>query len=221
MGVTKAQLETETGGRIEVQFNPSELTLVKRAQWGGGEGRGTNAPRLRFQSGQSATMTLTLVIDATDGKTTVAERTQALLGLVTIDKSLPSSDRQRQSGRPPWVVLRWGSLQSFKAVVDSLTIKYTFFADDGTPLRARCDLSLKQFEDEGQIVRQNPTSGTPYPDTIHHLLPGETLDRVAARYYRDPTRWRLIADANGVHDPTRPPVGEALVVPELPVRRRE
>jgi hypothetical protein len=220
MGMAKAVLETETHQRIEVQFNPAELTIAKRVQWGGGDARGANAPQLRFQSGQPATMTLTLVLDATGGGTPVGERVDALLKLVTVDKNLPSSDRQRQSARPPSCVLRWGSIQSFAAVVDSLTVKYTFFADDGTPLRARCDLSLKQFKDDEQMPRQNPTSGTPFPHTIHHLLPGETLDRLAARYYRDPTRWRLIADANGVDDPTRPPVGRPLVVPELPVQRR-
>ena len=30
---------------------------------------------------------------------------------------------------------------------------------------------------------------------------GETLDRISARHYGDSTKWRLIADANGIIDP--------------------
>ena len=51
------------------------------------------------------------------------------------------------------------------------------------------------------------------------MVKGETLDRIAATHYADPTRWRLIADANHVVDPLALSAGELLVIPEIPVRR--
>jgi len=55
---------------------------------------------------------------------------------------------------------------------------------------------------------------------VHRLVHGETLDRVAAKHYADSTRWRLIAEANGIVDPLTLSPGMLLVVPELPVRHR-
>ena len=70
----------------------------------------------------------------------------------------------------------------------------------------------------GLIIR--PTSYTPTLHSVHRLVFGETLDRVAAQHYADPTRWRLIAEANGIVDPIALRPGDLLVIPELPVRHR-
>jgi nucleoid-associated protein YgaU len=219
-GEHKALLKTETGDQIDFQFNPAELTIVKRTQWGGGDAKGGNAPHLRFQGGQSGTMTVAITLDSTVTNSPVTTLTDKLVALVTVDPHLPSSDKQRNSARPPWVEFHWGPLHSFKAIVEQLQIKFTYFKSDGTPLRAKCDLSLKQWSDDALLPKQNPTSYTPVPHTLHCLRPGETLERVAGIYYRDPSRWRLIAEANGIDDPMRPPEGATLTVPELPVRRR-
>jgi nucleoid-associated protein YgaU len=89
------------------------------------------------------------------------------------------------------------------------------------PLRAKADLSLKQFEDADEVRSlQNPTSHTPTLHTVHRLVQGETLDRIAATHYADPARWRLVAEANAVVDPFTVPAGTLLVIPELPVVRR-
>ena len=217
----KAFLYLETGGRIPFQFNPADLTMSKSANWSAPAAKGRNAPELKFEGGQSGTVSLSLVLDATvDGKS-VVDQVSKLLELVSVAKELPSSEPSRQSVRPAWVELHWGRLNvPFRAVVQRLQVRYTYFAADGNPLRAKVDLSLTQFDDEAVMPRQNPTSYTPAPHAVHRVLPGETLDRIAARQYRDPTRWRLIAAANGIDDPLRLPVGMSLVVPELPVRRR-
>ena len=104
--------------------------------------------------------------------------------------------------------------------MERLQVKFTYFASDGMPLRAKADLTLKQYKDEAELPLQNPTSHTPTLHTVHRLAYGETLDRVAAKHYADATRWRLIAEANNVVDPIGLQPGALLVIPELPVRRR-
>ncbi|UUI76960.1 LysM peptidoglycan-binding domain-containing protein [Cellulomonas chengniuliangii] len=47
------------------------------------------------------------------------------------------------------------------------------------------------------------------------MLAGETLDRIAARYYGDSTRWRLLASANGIADPLELRAGALLSVPRM------
>jgi nucleoid-associated protein YgaU len=219
-GPMKAQLNIENSSPIPCLFNPSELTVSKSNSWQAGQSKGRNAPELRFQGGQSATLSLSLTFDTTETGKDVTFHTSKLLDLLKSNPNLPGADPARNSGRPPWVQFQWGKLQSFKAIVEKLQLKFTYFASDGTPLRAKCDLSLKQWKDEAEYPLQNPTSSTPSLHTVHTLLPGETLDRVAAMYYQDATRWRVIAEANGIIDPLEIPPGTALVLPEPGVRYR-
>ena len=216
----KAQIKPENGPPIECLFNPSELTITKATQWNPTKGKGKNTPRLRFQQGASGTMTLALTLDTTEKGDPVTKHTEALLNLTKVDSSLKGANSSNNSARPPWCEFQWGDFHSFKAVVENLQIKFTYFASTGTPLRAQVQLTLKQYEDVESWALQNPTSGSPIPHTVHRLVPGETLDRVAAAHYGDPTRWRIIADANGVLDPLELEAGMPLAIPEPEVMSR-
>lgn len=216
----KAFLKTEKNEQIDFLFNPAELTITKANSWAAPEKKGGNTPELRFQSGQPGTLTLSITLDTTDTGLDVTAHTTKLLDLLKVDPSLKGSDKQRNKARPPWVEFHWGKMSSFKAIVERLQVKFTYFAADGTPLRAKADLALKQFTEAEDLPLQNPTSHTDTLHTVHRLSHGETLDRVAAQHYADSTRWRLIADANGIVDPLALESGQLLVIPELPVRRR-
>lgn len=219
-GPVKAYLQVEGGDPIPCLFNPAELTIAKSNTWGAGENKGGNAPELRFQAGQSATLSLNLTFDTTRDGTDVTDHTSKLLNLLKVNKNLRGADPSRNSARPPWVVFHWGELHSFKAIVERLQVRFTYFASTGMPLRAKADLTLKQWKDDEELPLQNPTSATPAPHTVHTLLPGETLDRVASRHYGDPVRWRLIAEENAIVDPLALTPGTPLVIPEPPVRHR-
>jgi hypothetical protein len=149
----------------------------------------------------------------------VTIHTDRLLTLVTVNPLLPGFNPQNNSGRPPWCIFVWGSFVSFKAVVESVNLTFTYFSSDGRPLRAKAVLALKQYDDLEKWP-QNPTSGTPYPHSVRWLLPGQTLDRIAAEVYGDAGKWRLIADANGIHDPLNLPEGMALMVPSVEAASR-
>ncbi|MGN9911793.1 CIS tube protein [Phytohabitans sp. LJ34] len=220
-GPAKARLRIEPGSdEITFLFNPAELTITKANSWDAAEGKGRNAPELRFQAGQPGTIALSITLDTTSEGTDVTKHTSKLLDLMKVNPALPGSDSGRNKARPPWVEFHWGTLHSFKAIVERLQIKYTYFASSGMPLRAKADLSLKQWMDDGLKPLQNPTSHTPTLHRTHRVVRGETLDRIAAAHYSDPTRWRLIAEANAVVDPIAVAAGTLLVIPELPVRRR-
>jgi nucleoid-associated protein YgaU len=220
VGLVKAELRTETNQDFKCLFNPAEITVAKSNSWNAGEAKGVNAPKLRFQGGQSATLNVTLMFDTTDEGTDVTVHTNKLLDLMTVKKELPGADAQRNSARPPWVEFRWGTFHSFKAVVERLNLRFIYFSSGGMPLRAKADLSLRQWTDEEAQPLQNPTSHASSLHSVHTLITGDTLDRIAARYYRDPTRWRLIADENGIVDPLDLPIGSPISIPDLPVRGR-
>lgn len=205
-GITKAAIVSEIDGDIPCQFNPASFSFSKQNSWKEVQGKGIkDAPTLRFLSGGSASITLDLTLDSTDSGKPITEETDKLLKLMKVSSDFPSP-------RPPSCHLKWGSYQSFKAVVKSLDLKYTYFASDGTPLRAQAHLTLMQLEDDPKAL-QNPTSSTPRPHRVHISLPGETLDRIAWRYYGDSSRWRELAEVNGIVDPLGLEPGMTLVVP--------
>ena len=220
MPIVKARISTETGEELQVRFNPSEFTLSKANQWKPSKSPGRNTPRLRFQQGQSGTLKMKLFFDTTDTVQPVTFYTTQLLEFMRTDPRLWAGDKKRNLSRPPWVRFQWGEFSSFKAILAKLQVKFTFFADDGTPLRATADVTLKQYEDEEAWAAQNPTSGTRNPHTVHRVRRGDTLDRIAAIQYGDSTQWRQIAEANGVIDPLDLPPGTDLVIPELEAVRR-
>ena len=173
-GPAKARLRIEPGTEeIKFLFNPAELTITKSNTWNALEGKGRNAPELRFQAGQPGTISLSITLDTTSEGTDVTEHTSKLLDLMKVNPALPGSDSGRNKARPPWVEFHWGTLHSFRAIVERLQIRYTYFASSGMPLRAKADLSLKQWMDDGLWPLQNPTSHTPTLHRTHRVVRGE------------------------------------------------
>ncbi len=51
--------------------------------------------------------------------------------------------------------------------------------------------------------------------TLHQIQPGESLSSIAKKYYGDFTLFRVIADYNGINDPTSVKVGQKIKVPRM------
>lgn len=211
----KAYLEIEGGAKIPCSFNPSELQVQVATEWAADTVPGTGAPSIRYAGARSGTLRVNLFFDTTADGSAVTAHTSKLMKLLEPDPNLPGSDERSGNVRPPWVRFHWGDMHSFKAVVSSLDLSFIFFGSDGTPLRARADMVLVQYERELAFGPQNPTSGTPEPHKVHRVSPGETLDRIAAAHYGDATRWRLIASANAIEDPLALRPGTLLSIPRV------
>ena len=210
----KAFLEIEGGARLPCLFNPSELALNRRNAWAADAMPGKGVPTLRYTGATSGQIQLSLFFDTTSEGQPVTKYTGKILKLMEIDTTLPGSNDKTQNARPPWVVFHWGDLHSFKAVISSLQLTFVYFSSTGIPLRARLDMVLTQYQQELAFGPQNPTSGTPFPHRVHRVQPGETLDRIAALHFGDPTQWRRIADGNGIADPLALRPGMLLAIPE-------
>lgn len=210
----KAELEPEKGARIPCMFNPETFSFSRTNDWKPDRVQAKNTPSLQYAGGQSGTFDLNLVFDTTPTGTSVTDHTNKLVKLMEIDTSLPGFDRERNKGRPPWVKFHWGThLHTYKAIVQSVNVSFTYFSHEGLPLRAKVDMKLVQYEADDQFGLQNPTSGTPKPNRSHQVQVGDTLDRIAARYFGDATRWRDIAAANGISDPLDLRPGTYLAIP--------
>jgi len=210
----KAFLEIEGGGRVPCMYNPENFSMSRSNDWSAPESTpGMDVKTLSFAGANSGTMSLDLFFDTTATGAPVTDHTSKIVALMDIDPNLPGSDPDSGNARPPTVTFHWGNLHAFPAVVSSLTLQFTYFSSSGVPLRASMGLELTQYEKSNAFGPQNPTSGTPKPHRVHRVMPGETLDRISARYYGDSTRWRVIAAANGLEDPLALQPGQVVSIP--------
>jgi nucleoid-associated protein YgaU len=210
---------------FEVQFNPTEFSLDKGAQIAEIAIPGLDSPLLQFVRGQNEKMTLDLFFDTTEkgmgpGATSVTTLTDRIYELVKIEPA---------GHAPPVCTFVWNSKfpgadisaragnqkrTDFQCVIESIKQKFTLFNPEGIPLRATLTLTLREYKTLDQQLHQLNLSS---PDRTHsHVVQqGETLSRIAARYYRKPGEWRHVADANELEDPRRLIVGAFLTIPPI------
>jgi hypothetical protein len=219
-GLEKAYLLFSDGKEVPCMFNPETISISRENNWrppGTGPFAEEGAPgegvlQLAYQGAENADLSLTIWFDTTDTGKSVTKYTGVLWSYMEIDPDTEGTPH----AAPPTVTFHWGEyLTSFPAVITNLSIKFTYFSSAGTPLRAEVELRLKQYSADNAYGKQNPTSGTPHPHRVHRVQPGETLDRISARYYGDSTRWRALAAANGVEDPLAIRPGALIGIPEL------
>lgn len=214
----KAFLKTETGTQIDCMFNPDTFAFTTANSWSPDKVVG-KFPVQNFEGSDSGTFSLDLIFDTTNKGVSVTTHTNKLLALMAVDPDLPENSADGGPARPPWVTFHWGQhIATYPAVITNLTVTFTYFSNEGMPLRAKVGASFTQYRDDPTWTRQNPTSGTPTPHRTHQVGPGDSLDRLAAKYYADSTQWRVIADANGISDPLALRPGTVIRIPQKPAQ---
>jgi hypothetical protein len=228
-GFQRARLKIEGGGEIPCWFNPKDYTISKSNDWTIKPVVGAGLPTAQFGGGQARELSLDLLFDATDNPTrSVRDITTELFAAMEV-REQTAADANKNSGRPPMITFAWGETVSFQAVAKQLSVQYLLFRADGSPVRAQAKVTLVQVEPARDRNRaggqraatqpppQNPTT-TGQPGLRSHLLrAGDSLQAISYAAYGDATRWRVIAEANGIDDPLNlPPRGTTLAIPRLP-----
>jgi hypothetical protein len=174
--LTKATLQeigadesaTPVGDPVDVQFNPASLRLQIANTIEGGESRGRQVRQ--YVGSSSTTLTLDLSFDTADEGTRsrprdVRERT-AMVEKFVVPAGTGSNDEKQSV---PKVRFHWGNLV-FDGIVDGLTIDFDHFAEDGTPLRAKMSVSIKEQNSKYQFLQAGPGAnrqgGAPAPGGI-------------------------------------------------------
>jgi nucleoid-associated protein YgaU len=155
-------------------------------------------------------LTLNLFYDVTEPVNgTVLDDVRQLTNKMAALTQKPDGQQQ-----PPAVTVSWGadpppgSDFPFTGVVTRLTQNFKLFSRDGKPLRADLTVELTEFFDPE--TKQKPRAEL----TSLLVKQGDTLSGIAATNYRDPGRWREIAEANNLDDPRKLAPGLRLSIPK-------
>lgn len=197
---------------FDLDFNPSQLTIGRRAQWKVTPTAAVrDGPTPEFMGPEAREMGVEVFLDSSDepGSNSVLRKVESLLECCQVTaKSIAAKQPS-----PPWVVFQWGSFSTarFTAYVSSVEAAYSLFGTTGVPIRATCQLRLHEIP--SRTEGQNPTSGALSARRVHRVVAGDSLQSLAWREYGSTAAWRAIAEANDIDDPGSLPNGTELVLP--------
>jgi len=220
MALQKCQIKSDEAGIAPIigQYNPTDLKIGKSVGVDRPNQATEDSSKLSLEGGNPFSLNIELLFDTSDsGENVHTKYTKNLLGLMQIGEYKNGSDKER---RPPYCIFIWGSLnfkwkggQPFsKCYIERVSLRFNLFKPDGTPVRAKATVAIKEVMVETQ--GQNPTTRTEARSTWR-VMPGETIDWIAYKEYGDSGMWRIIAEANNLANPKILTVGQLLRIPKL------
>lgn len=202
----------QSSSAITALFNPEKLVFNKSVNWKRQGAAQRDVPELQFTNAQQRTLKVDLIFDTYDtseaSKEDVRGYTTKILHLATVEKH---GDKHR----PPVCRLSWGATGVFfQGVLEQLEQQFTLFMEDGTPVRAKCACTFKEWRTNYEDINRQDTQSSDIAKT-RTIKRGETLSSIAAEEYRDPRLWRPIAEENEIDDPLDLRTGTVLLIPTL------
>lgn len=195
------------GNIIEIPFNPTEYSIDKSNSYSEATIPGLESPLVQFSHGANRTLSFELLLDTyayekgADVRSRYIERLEKLIEVNGIFHA------------PPPCKIVWGSTE-FIGVLESMQKQYLMFKEDGIPVRARVNLSFKEYVPLLMQMAKSPRS-SPDKHKIHLIKEGDSLWRLAYEEYGDPAYWRFIADKNQIDDPVNLVAGQKLILEPL------
>jgi Contractile injection system tube protein len=126
-GSQQASLQSVEGAPIDVRFTPTEITIERAITW-----NRSGPDTVSFQTGRPRTLQVEIQFDAGTG--VYESYVRQLENLAEVDSDMR---------RPPKCQFIWGpNFPRFTGVVENLSVQYTQFLSDGTPVRATVNLRM-------------------------------------------------------------------------------
>ena len=205
---------------IPVLFNPAEYSIEKGNTFQSTSLPGLATPVTQFVTGNADTLTMELYFDTyakSSRHGTVTQRedvrnyTRKIANLMEIDPDLHA---------PPICEFTWGpplgSPEGFQfaGIIEKVSQKFTYFLDDGTPVRATLNVTFKEYKTvKEQLEQINLRSAD--RTKRREFKEGDAIWLFAYKEYGDPGLWRVIADHNSLENPRIIAPGTALELPPL------
>lgn len=180
------------GTEIEVQFNPASLKLELANRVEGGDTRGRQDRQ--YLGKTSTTLSFDLYFDTADRGTTDAPVSVRTLTAAVERFVLPKGAGNTKQA-PPKARFHWDELV-IDGIIESVSIDFELFAPNGTPLRAKLGVSIKEQDAKYQLLQLGPGAnrvGGGAHDSSAIALAGESAADFTARMGLDPAGWRGIA----------------------------
>lgn len=138
-------------------YNPTSISITRRVNVSENDGARTKdkgIPKVSFAHPKATTISIKDIIfdtyeDSSSKDRNVGNKLQKLTQTVKFIK-----DKQR----PPVYVFAWGTINYLRCYVESLDYQLTLFLSDGTPVRAKASITLKEIDPYKSLTNPPPQS---------------------------------------------------------------
>jgi hypothetical protein len=219
----------EMGSQLEVftvQFNPKEIKTDKASKWKKKDEQGADGAAFEYQQGEPRTLVMDLFFDTSmeQGSGPRYNVEWAWVeGLLALTNLVGSGGGGGQKKHPPMVKFVWGDFE-FVGIVDKIATQYLMFSSDGNPIRAKCNLSMKEYKvaeflgaDGGDnlsaaLVDLSGGAGTIATRDLT-VITAQVGDTAASLAAENGTTFQAVCEENNIDDPTADLAGQEIVIP--------
>jgi hypothetical protein len=236
-----------TGATISALLNPTSLVVSRtagvvpeRTPSGSFARRAAPDAPLLFTGGGRTELQLQLLFDAPlhaalNGKLDQRDSTEEPDVRDLTAPFFVLGENPVESQTLPIVRFIWGKSWNVRGVVAAVSEKLEHFTQSGVPQRSwmtmrflrvleaanpqpapLSSVALDTSDASRERGKDHVVSGA---GTAADASSGERLDRLASRYYGDPSLWRVLATYNNIEDPARIPAGTTLRIPPASLAR--
>lgn len=179
--------KTEVGS-YTAMLNPESYTQSFSVEYNTDQASGTPEATLKYQKSIPTTIKFNLVFDATG----------------VVDKSITDVGKEIQKFRkvvydyngnihsPNYLKLTWGNALVYNCKLTSMSVNYTLFKADGTPLRAKVTVDFKEYVTPTKPIKDKS------PDMTHMktVVAGDLLPSMTFNVYGDEAHLLKVAEHN-------------------------
>ena len=204
-------------GKFEAMYNPASFSQTYEIEYDGKlkQAYNSSGKEVKYRRSKPRTLDITLILDGTGVQSMGAARLSA-------QKSVTDRVQQfldltfRMNGKvhePNFLVVEWGDL-IFSCRLQNVTINYTSFNPDGSPLRAELGIQLISDQETKRRLRKDNKNS---PDLTHHRVvkSGDTLPQLAKEIYGSAHYYLRVAQVNQLDDFRNLTPGTSLYFPPL------
>lgn len=211
---------SRAGIAVKVLFNPAEYSIDKGNTFQSTSLPGLSTPVTQFVTGNADTLTMELYFDTYSKSSRhpdvrlredVRNYTRKIADLMEIDAKLHA---------PPICEFIWGPPigtpkgVQFAGIIEKVSQKFTYFLDDGTPVRATLNVTFKEYKtikEQLDDLKRQSTDRTKHRE----FKDGDALWLFASAEYSDVEAWKTIATHNEMDNPRIISPGTELELPPL------
>ena len=190
---------------IPLHFNPAEYKLSKENTFAEIPIPGLPSAPLQYVRGGARVLSMDLLVDTSDELKSVKTK--------YVDDIERAVAKDSKLHAPPILAFVWQK-DVFTGVMVSLDVTYVLFMSDGTPLRAKLGVKMKEYRPVDIQLKEPPTTSLDV-EKRYMVRIGETLSSISGAVFRDPALWRDLARANNITDPQQVPPGTVLTIPRI------
>lgn len=207
--------------QYDVLINPEQIQQKFRTKFDESQAEGSTGTDVRFRVQLPQAFDVELLFDGTGVVANDRIPLTNLLGLNTAEAVEDQISRFKRvvldydgtKHSPNLVQIQWGSFL-FKGKMKEMTLTYTLFKPDGTPLRAKAKCNfVESLSDALRTAKERAES----PDLTHIRVvkEDESLSLMAYRIYNDPGYYIEVAKANKLQSIRRLEVGGRVHFPPV------